>query len=351
MTTPDVWKDLLRQFPSPPIGPAADEDVVANTTISAVATASATITEAVATEIWRGAASSAPPRTPSLFITPANGQELWISRAQGAGRNLALQRVPQLQQLHGPEWRLGTTDTTSSEAIDPAGEVIQFNKRALRSEAYGNITGRILYYPYFRAHSGIDGLLGYARTGAIFYAMGMYRSYSPRDFPYLPGVIGEWVGLVYCVDFIPRSVGELRYADFKLEFASNPFIFHAGDIPTQILAGRTIGAPTNVGLTNIVLTELPKPNNEEYDNRNSVIRIPLPAVINSGTGAADTAPWVYSVAGLPPSSRFNASTRIITMDAVPTQGGKLSYNVTYTARQTTETTRVELHTATFYIRV
>ena len=264
---------------------------------------------------------------------------------------MALQRVPQLQQLHGPEWRLGTTDTTTSEPIDPAGEVIQFNKRALRSEAYGNIAGRVLYYPYYRAHSGLDGLLGYARTGAIFYAMGMYRSYSERDFPYLPGVIGEWVGLAYCTEFVTRSVGELRYADFKLVFASNPYIFHAGDISTLVRSGRNIGSPTRVGITDIVLTELPAIDNITLPNRNSPVTITLPAVVNSGTGQPDTADWSYSVSGLPPQSTFSALNRTITIQQAPTQGGRVSYNIEYKATQTGSATRVGEHIATFYIRV
>ena len=219
---------------------------------------------------------------------------------------------------------------------------------------FGNIAGRMWYYPYFRSHSGVDGLLGYASTGTSFYAAGIYRTYSERDFPYLPGVIGEWICPVYCTKLVLRSTGTLRYADFVLQFADVPYLFHADDVADDLASGLTIGAPTSAGRTNTVLVELPTiPRWNLYINRREARTRQLPFVIDSATGNADRASWSYSVEGLPPRVTFlGQATRTLQASATvndPTHNE--TFDVTYVARQNSHTDRPSELTSKFKIYV
>ena len=353
MTTPSVWKNLLQNiYPGPPSGPPADEEILGGTAVQAAE--GIHFNNAIATQIYRGIASSPRPSAPSLFVTPDKGQELWISRSDPRKPNsVVMHRVPQITQLHGPQWRIRTTDALLPGATDRAGVVEGFHKRAEILEMYGNIKGRMWYYPYFRAHSGSDGLLGYASTGTSFYAAGIYRAYSLRDFPYLPGVIGEWVCPVYCTEFVTRSAGTLRVADFTLQFADVPYLFHADDVADDLASGLTIGAPTSAGRTNTVLVELPSiPRWNLYITR-QVRTLRLPFVIDQATGNADRASWSYSVEGLPPRVVFlGQATRQLRASATvndPTHN--TTFDVTYIARQNSHTDRPAELTSKFKIYV
>ena len=361
MTTRDIWTQLLEEFPSPPVGPPLDEDVSTTTTIAPAVDTD--ITNDIATTIYQGIANTPITRNPSLYITPSNGQELWISRNMGTRLTVPFQRVPQILEIHGPEYSIGTTDArrdvNGSATVDTLGQVIQFYSRPEYSYARGRVNVRINYYPYFRAHSGLDGILGYAKTGNAFYAAQVYRSYSEEDFPYLPGVIGEWISVCYCTKFVLRSIGQLRIADFILEFGSVPYLFHANDVPGEISAGRLPGAPTGASAHNVVLVSLPEPNIIAVRRRagdRTPILIQLPAVVLQSDGEEDTAgDWRYSVLqALPDGITLEADRmlQIIPADLPVFSSRTRVYELNYVAlRSSVDTSRPATINAPLTIRV
>ena len=293
MTTPanrNPWENLLHSRPILPAGIPAPDD--SNFDVDIPDDDRRALTEAIAAQVYDGIVLSDIPRNPSLHVMPSNGQELWISQVpkENTPDTFTFQRVPQIIQIHGPEWRVTTTERLRSDtaSVDGAGIVQQFNKLPLVSQAFGLIRGRIYYYPYFRAHSGLDGLLGYARTGNAFVAAQVYRTYSLEDFPYIPGVIGEWICTCYCTEFVPRTVGGLRFADFTLEFADTPYMFQQG-----VEGDYNPGAPTGDSITSRGFHL--EPITSTYSrSRSTNLVIPLGQVRNAA-GGLDSASWTYSL--------------------------------------------------------
>ena len=350
MTTPrDIWTQLLEEFPAPPSGPPLDEAIATTTTVAPATDAD--ITNDIATTIYQGIASTPPIRTPSLYVTPSNGQELWISRGvANTGDPVSFHRVPQILQIHGPEYSTSTTDArrdvNGSATVDEAGQVVQFYKRPEYNQAYGNIQVRINYYPYYRAHSGIDGMLGYAKTGNPFYAAGVYRTYSEPDFPYLPGVIGEWIAVCYCTKFVIRSIGQLRIADFTLVFGSVPYLFHALDVPGEISAGRLPGATTEPAAQNLRLVELPTPGVINWPSRAPESMEILLDKVQLQSGGDAPGSWTYRLTGNLPRGTgyvaFNPTTRRFTLPSRVTgitrvgRRTAIPYELIYSAQQSGE---------------
>ena len=368
MTTPrDIWTQLVEEFPAPPSGPPLDEDIATTTTVAPAINTD--ITNDIATTIYQGIANTPIVRTPSLYVTPSNGQELWISRGvENVGDPVSFHRVPQIVQIHGPEYSTSETDArrdvNGSATVDEAGQVVQFYRRPEFNQAYGNIQVRINYYPYYRAHSGIDGILGYAKTGNAFYAAGVYRSYSEPDFPYLPGVIGEWIAVCYCTKFVIRSIGQLRVADFTLVFGSVPYLFHALNVPGEIAAGRLPGATTEPAAQNLRLVELPTPGVINWPSRarDGMSRtIFLEKVKLQGSGQDAPGSWTYRLVGnLPRGPGYQGFRRTDRTFILPsevtgiTRVGRQSaiyYPLLYTAQQSGEPNIPPVASSAITIRV
>ena len=312
----DIWRDLINRPPLPPQTIPIDDQWVTSGEIAVPVGASdadAPYTEATANLIYSTVINASIADRRQLYMTPARGQELWISRPLGVdilgNQKYVFQRVPQLVAVGDPRIKASPlvsitkptqegdprdTDQLNDESeADPSKAIGWFAKVPFHIDMSGDVACRVYYYPYFRAHSGVDGLLGYATTGRVFYVMKTYRTYSERDFPYLPSVIGEWSAPAFISDFQIKSAGEFRVADFKMQLANLPIFYHHSDAVTNLGSPTSLtpgGQPYFDELPPFVVPEL-----EGY-------RIMLPEVKGSPAGVT----WTYSIQYIDGSNAINS---------------------------------------------